>query len=143
MAEKNKPLADKNKTRTGDKATHRSSHTFLHTGRPRVCRSEAASAAKCMAAHHCRRGTTMLMECPVPKVDENSLRAPVCVQCRGPMTVVQGEPDFKKPAFMVVTYQCAECGLRDRGCSIRHGNSTSFYDGSGRYIGHIVDDPTQ
>jgi hypothetical protein len=65
-------------------------------------------------------------------------RPPLCVQCRGPMTVFQGEPDFKKPAFMVVTYQCAECGLRDRGCSIRHGNSTSFYDGGGRYIGSVI-----
>lgn len=44
---------------------------------------------------------------------ENKLRAPLCAQCRSPMTVVLCEPEFNN--FIVATYRCAECGLLDRG----------------------------
>ena len=39
-------------------------------------------------------------------------RAPLCAQCRSPMTIVLCEPDFHN--FIVATYRCAECGLLDR-----------------------------
>jgi hypothetical protein len=55
---KNKCLAHRNKTRTAGKATHKQSLTSAHTGRPRSVQIGAASAAKCMAAPHCRRGPT-------------------------------------------------------------------------------------
>ena len=44
---------------------------------------------------------------------ENRLRAPLCAQCRSPMTIVLCEPDFVNS--IVATYRCAECGLLDRG----------------------------
>jgi hypothetical protein len=41
------------------------------------------------------------------------LCAPLCAQCRSPMTIVLCEPDFVNS--IVATYRCAECGLLDRG----------------------------
>ena len=55
LAAKNKCLAERNKTRTAGKATNKQTD-LLHTGRPQ-CADRAASAAKCMAAPRCRRGT--------------------------------------------------------------------------------------
>ena len=43
----------------------------------------------------------------------DKLCAPLCAQCRSPMTIVLCEPDFVNS--MVATYRCAECGLLDRG----------------------------
>ena len=39
-------------------------------------------------------------------------RAPLCAQCRSPMTIVLCEPDFHN--FIVATYRFGECGLLDR-----------------------------
>ena len=43
---------------------------------------------------------------------ENKLRAPLCAQCRSPMTIALCEPDFADS--IVATYRCAECDLLDR-----------------------------
>ena len=43
----------------------------------------------------------------------DKLCAPLCAQCRSPMTIVLCEPDFVNS--IVATYRCAECGLLDRG----------------------------
>ena len=43
----------------------------------------------------------------------DELCAPLCAQCRSPMTIVLCEPDFVNS--IAATYRCAECGLLDRG----------------------------
>ena len=43
---------------------------------------------------------------------------PRCAQCRAPMTISRGEPDFEKSISMVVTYRCANCGLLERRAQI-------------------------
>jgi hypothetical protein len=65
--------------------------------------------------------------CPMPKevipsFSEDNLCAPLCVQCRNPMTLALCEPDFENPALMLVTYVCSVCGLRDRAQIERKAN---------------------
>ena len=41
-------------------------------------------------------------------------RAPLCAQCRLPMSIVSGEPEVADLSVMRVTYRCAQCGLVER-----------------------------
>jgi hypothetical protein len=61
-------------------------------------------------------GPTGAVESPKSRITLSCFRdklwAPLCAQCRSPMTITLCEPDFKNSS--VVTYRCPECGLLDR-----------------------------
>ena len=61
-------------------------------------------------------GRTVAVESPKSRITLSCFRdklwAPLCAQCRSPMTIALCEPDFKNSS--VATYRCPECGLLDR-----------------------------